>query len=63
MRVSRTLNPPQVPDVSPPLCGFINVTCAKGKRPGGANHKGVIDFWRRPKESFAAVAAKYAGVV
>ena len=51
-----------VPDVSPPLCGFINVTCAKGKRPGGANHKGVIDFWRRPKESFAAVAAKYAGV-
>ena len=52
-----------MPDVSPPLCGFINVTCAKGKRPGGANHKGVIDFWRRPKESFAAVAAKYAGVV
>ena len=49
-----------VPDVDPPLCAFVNVTCGGGKRPGGANHKGVLDFWRRPKPSFAVVAAKYS---
>ena len=25
----------------------------------GTNHKGVLDFWRRPKPAFAMVAAKY----
>lgn len=50
-----------VPDVSPPLCAFINLTtaCDKGKRPGGANHKGVLDFYRRPKPAFAAVASRF----
>lgn len=42
--------------IEPPTCGFINVTCA---RPGGENHKGVVDFWRRPKQAYAMVAAKY----
>ncbi len=30
-------------------CSFINTTCY---RPGGENHKGMIDFWRRPKLSY-----------
>ena len=29
-------------------------------RPGGENHKGSVDFWRRPKPAFAETAAKYA---
>lgn len=41
----------------PPLCGFVNVT--DNKRPGGLNHKGAVDFWRRIKPSFYAVANLY----
>ena len=41
---------------SPPLCGFINVSCA---RPGGENHKGVVDFWRRKKVTWEIVKEKY----
>ena len=39
----------------PPNCTYIKVNA----RPGGQNHKGVLDFWRRPKPAFAMVAAKY----
>ena len=28
-------------------------------RPGGENHKGSLDFWRRPKPAFYETAAKY----
>lgn len=52
-----------LPGIEPPTCGFINVSC---DRPGGENHKGVVDFWRRPKQAYAAVAAQFkeaAGVV
>ena len=28
-------------------------------RPGGANHKGVVDFWRREKPIYDIVAAKF----
>ena len=28
-------------------------------RPGGTNHKGVLDFWRRKKKSYAVVAARF----
>jgi beta-glucuronidase len=39
----------------PPNCSYINIT----SRPGGVNHKGVVDFWRRPKPAYQLVAAKY----
>lgn len=42
--------------VSPPTCGHISSSCW---RPGGENHKGVVDFWRREKEGYALVGAKY----
>jgi hypothetical protein len=29
-------------------------------RPGGENHKGSVDFWRREKPAFTQTAAKYA---
>lgn len=44
-----------IPDVYPPNCSYIEIT----HRPGGVNHKGVLDFWRRPKPSYQIVAAKY----
>ena len=44
--------------VVPPTCGFIDVE-HQPKRPGGANHKGSLDFFRRPKPVFAAVASRY----
>ena len=49
-----------LPDVFPPTCGFIfaNSSSPSG-RPGGENHKGVLDFWRRRKPGFSVVAAKY----
>jgi hypothetical protein len=45
-----------LPGVYPPTCGYINMSSG---RPGGENHKGVIDFWRREKPSYQIVAAKY----
>ena len=60
-----------LPGVEPPTCGFIHAgpldddtypypnprhTCG---RPGGLNHKGVLDPWRRPKEAFRVVATKF----
>lgn len=49
-----------VPNTFPPNCSFIDVKLDSPKgRYGGANHKGVIDFWRRPKPAFLAVAALY----
>ncbi len=52
-----------LPDVEPPTCGYIAVnTSSASGRPGGANHKGVLDFFRRPKPAYAMVAAKYAHV-
>ncbi|CAB9519929.1 Beta-galactosidase [Seminavis robusta] len=45
-----------VPDKYPPICAFINVS---SYRPGGLNHKGVIDFWRRKKPIYDIVAGKY----
>ena len=39
-----------------PNCTYIKVD----SRPGGENHKGSVDFWRRPKPAFAMVASKYA---
>jgi len=39
----------------PPNCTIILVN----NRPGGENHKGSIDFWRREKPVFGIVAAKY----
>lgn len=45
-----------IPDVYPPTCAHIDVSC---NRPGGENHKGVVDFWRREKQAYSVVAAKY----
>lgn len=38
-------------------CGYIDVTCG---RPGGENHKGAVDFWRRTKEEYPVLAGIYA---
>lgn len=47
-----------IPERYPPLCAYINAS--KGvKRPGGLNHKGSLDFWRRKKPIFDIVASKY----
>lgn len=40
----------------PPNCTYIKID----HRPGGENHKGVLDFWRREKPAFKMVAQKYA---
>jgi beta-glucuronidase len=44
------------PSVYPPICSYID---ASANRPGGLNHKGVVDFWRRKKPIYYSVAAKY----
>ena len=44
------------PDVYPPICGWID---PESNRPAGYNHKGVLDFWRRPKPIFQIVASMY----
>lgn len=46
-----------LPSVTPKTCGFIDVESSF--RPGGANHKGSIDFFRRPKPVFSIVASQY----
>jgi beta-glucuronidase len=52
-----------LPGVEPPTCGYIAVnTSTPMGRPGGANHKGVLDWFRRPKPAYAMVAGKYANV-
>ena len=44
-------------DASTPMnCSSISTSCF---RPGGENHKGVLDFWRREKPAFTETAAKY----
>ena len=52
--------------VEPPTCGYIHAgpyddypwehACG---RPGGLNHKGVLDPWRRKKEAYYVVATKF----
>lgn len=49
-------------------CAFVNVLCGGGNacyskpcgRPGGSNHKGAVDWWRREKLTLSAVADIYA---
>ena len=51
-----------LPGVTPPTCGYISTSpCGEQKRvrPGGINHKGVVDFWRRKKDSYTLVSAKF----
>ena len=45
----------QVPATYPPNCSYIEIN----GRPGGYNHKGLIDFWRREKPIYDIVAAKF----
>jgi beta-glucuronidase len=47
-----------LPNVYPPICAYINVSAAI-HRPGGLNHKGAVDFWRRKKPIYDIVASKY----
>jgi len=52
-----------LPNVVPPTCGYIHVnTSTPSGRPGGMNHKGVLDFFRRPKPAYTMVAERYANV-
>ncbi len=46
-----------IPDVYPPICSYINMS--QSNRPGGLNHKGSLDFWRRKKPIFDIVASQY----
>jgi beta-glucuronidase len=49
-----------LPNVIPPTCSYIAVNISeRNTRPGGANHKGVLDFWRRKKPSFEEVSRRY----
>ena len=51
-----------IAEVTPPTYGHIVTDpCGDSQRvrPGGTNHKGVVDFWRRKKEAYALVAAKF----
>jgi len=57
---------PHPDDLSVPWdCAYINVLCGGGAdcahkpcgRPNGVNHKGTVDAWRRPKESYPLLAA------
>lgn len=48
-----------LPNTDPPLCGYYNLTTCQANRPGGVNHKGVVDYYRRKKESYTVVAAMY----
>jgi hypothetical protein len=43
--------------VGPPNCTYIEIN----KRPGGENHKGSVDFWRREKPVFAEVSKLFGG--
>jgi len=43
---------------TPWTCAYIDVKCG---RPGGEDHKGAVDFWRRKKESYAVVSNIYGG--
>jgi beta-glucuronidase len=48
---------PHPPSLSVPWdCAYISVKCG---RPGGENHKGQVDFWRRKKDSFHKVQEHY----
>ena len=38
------------------ICAYIDVSCG---RPGGENHKGSVDFWRRIKQSYNTVQKLY----
>ncbi|KAL1520238.1 hypothetical protein AB1Y20_023708 [Prymnesium parvum] len=45
-------------DAATPMnCSYISASCW---RPGGENHKGLLDFWRRKKLAFHAVKALFA---
>ena len=47
-------------DPSTPMnCSHITPSCW---RPGGENHKGLVDLWRRPKLAYHKVKGLYAGV-
>ncbi|ETO00451.1 Beta-galactosidase [Reticulomyxa filosa] len=37
-------------------CSYIDINC---KRPGGENHKGGVDFWRRPKRAYQVLKQLY----
>eukprot|EP01012_Entosiphon_sulcatum_P058680 TRINITY_DN8281_c0_g1_i1.p1 TRINITY_DN8281_c0_g1~~TRINITY_DN8281_c0_g1_i1.p1 ORF type:complete len:602 (+),score=62.71 TRINITY_DN8281_c0_g1_i1:40-1845(+) len=39
-------------------CTYIDVSC---HRPGGENHKGSVDFWRRKKAAFTTVCKLFGG--
>ena len=45
--------------VGPPNCTYIEIN----SRPGGENHKGSVDFWRREKPVFAEVSKLFATIV
>lgn len=40
-------------------CGYFPIAPTKCGRPGGFNHKGTVDFWRRLKEEYPLLAAIY----
>jgi len=52
---------PHPPSLSVPWnCRYISVKCG---RPGGENHKGQADFWRREKDAFTALKTVYGSQI
>ena len=52
-----------IPYVYPPVCSYINASADNlVGRPGGLNHKGVLDYWRRTKPAYEIVAKKYFNI-
>jgi len=48
---------PHPPSLSVPWdCAYISTSCG---RPGGENHKGAVDFWRREKVAFKTLQGIY----
>lgn len=43
-------------------CEYIKPAAGNCNRPGGENHKGQVDFWRRYKESYYVVQDVYGNV-
>lgn len=40
-------------------CAYISPKEISCGRPKGENNKGIVDFWRRPKEDFPYIAALF----
>jgi len=52
------MNPTLLPSPMGKIATICSTSVVNG-RPGGENHKGELDFWRRTKPAFTVVAKMY----